>query len=292
MSKERRSQKTGAIFTTNAGALDFVGEYGHIIVDECHHLSAFSFETVLRRAKARFVLGLTATPVRKDGHHPIIFMQCGPVRFRVDARKQAAARPFEHIVVPCPTCFRTAPGVEPNIQQLYADLATNERRNAQIVRDVLAAVAAGRSPLVLTERKVHADALAAALREKGARVIILTGGQSTTVRADIARELATIAPDAPRVLVATGRYIGEGFDDARLDTLFLAQPISWRGTLAQYAGRLHRLDAAKREVRVHDYIDDAVPVLSRMWDKRRRGYEAIGYTVGEADAPGLGLGQT
>lgn len=264
---------------------DFVGDYGHVIVDECHHLSAFSFETVLRRVKARFVLGLTATPIRKDGHHPIIFMQCGPIRFRVDARKHAATRPFDHVVIPCPTCFQTPPGAEFPIQQLYAELTTNERRNAQIIRDVLAVVAEGRSPLVLTERKSHADTLADALRGKVAHVVVLKGGQDAKVRAAAASELAAIPPDAPRVIIATGRYIGEGFDDSRLDTLFLALPISWRGTLQQYVGRLHRLHTGKTEVRVHDYIDGAVPMLSRMFEKRRRGYEAVGYTILDANAP-------
>ncbi len=264
---------------------DFVGDYGHVIVDECHHLSAFSFETVLRRVKARFVLGLTATPIRKDGHHPIIFMQCGPIRFRVDARKHAATRPFDHVVIPCPTCFRTQPGAELPIQQLYAELTSNERRNAQIVRDVLAAVAEGRSPLVLTERKSHADAIADALRGKVTHVVVLKGGQDTKARAAAARELAAIPQNAPRVIIATGRYLGEGFDDSRLDTLFLALPISWRGTLQQYVGRLHRLHTGKTEVRVHDYIDGAVPMLSRMFDKRRRGYEAVGYSIRDDSAP-------
>jgi superfamily II DNA or RNA helicase len=264
---------------------DFVGDYGHVVVDECHHLSAFSFETVLRRVKARFVLGLTATPIRKDGHHPIIFMQCGPVRFRVDARKHAATRPFDHVVIPCPTCFQTPPGTEPPIQQLYAELVSNERRNAQIIRDVLAAVAEGRSPLVLTERKSHADALACALRGKVAHVVVLQGGQDAKARATVANTLATIPQEAPRVIIATGRYIGEGFDDSRLDTLFLALPISWRGTLQQYVGRLNRLHVGKTEVRVHDYIDGAVPMLSRMFDKRRRGYEAVGYTIRDDSAP-------
>ena len=264
---------------------DFVGDYGHVVVDECHHLPAFSFETVLRRVKARFILGLTATPIRKDGHHPIIFMQCGPIRYCTDARKHAATRPFGHVVVPCPTCFQTASIAGVPIQQLYAELISNERRNAQIVRDVLAAIAEGRSPLVLTERKSHADALADALRGKVANVLVLKGGQNAKARAASAGALATIPQNAQRVIIATGRYIGEGFDDSRLDTLFLALPISWRGTLQQYVGRLHRLHAGKTEVRVHDYIDGAVPMLSRMFDKRRRGYEAIGYTILDANAP-------
>lgn len=191
-------------------------------------------------------------------------MQCGSIRFRVDARKHAATRLFDHVVIPCPTCFQIPPGAELPIQQLYVELTNNERRNAQIVRDVLAAVAEGRSPLVLTERKSHADTLADALRGKVAHVIVLKGGQDAKVRTAAASELAATSPDAPRVIIATGRYIGEGFDDSRLDTLFLALPISWSGTLQQYVGRLHRLHTGKTEVRVHDYSDGAVPMLSRM----------------------------
>jgi superfamily II DNA or RNA helicase len=206
----------------------------------------------------------------------------------VDARKHAATRPFDHVVIPCPTCFQTPPGTEPPIQQLYAELISNERRNAQIIRDVLAAVAEGRSPLVLTERKSHAESIASGLRGKVANVVVLQGGQDAKARAAVANELAAIPQDTLRVIIATGRYIGEGFDDSRLDTLFLALPISWRGTLQQYVGRLHRLHAGKTEVRVHDYIDGAVPMLSRMFDKRRRGYEAVGYTIRDDRVPTLG----
>lgn len=260
---------------------DWVADYGQVIVDECHHLSAFSFETVLRRVKAKHILGLTATPLRKDGHHPIIFMQCGPIRFRVDAKKHAAARPFDHLVIPRPTTFQIPPGSDFPIQQLYAELAAN----AQIVQDVLVSLDQGRSPLILTERKSHADILSEALRGKAAHLVVLKGGQDAKTRAAASDELASIPPSASRVIVATGRYIGEGFDDSRLDTLFLALPISWSGTLQQYVGRLHRLHAEKTEVRVYDYVDGAVPMLSRMFYKRRRNYEAVGYRICDQDLP-------
>lgn len=259
---------------------DVVADYGHVVVDECHHLSAFSFERVMRAAKARHILGLTATPVRKDGHHPIIFMQCGPVRFVVNAREQAAARPFHHIVIPRPTTFQAAPGHERGeIQALYAALSADTRRNDLIASDVLAAVRSGRSPLVLTERTAHLDELAARIHAGMKHLVILRGGMAAKQRHELADALAAIPESEPRVLLATGRYIGEGFDDARLDTLFLTMPISWRGTLQQYAGRLHRLHASKREVRIYDYVDGAVPLFNAMFDKRRKGYAAIGYEV-------------
>jgi superfamily II DNA or RNA helicase len=262
---------------------DRVAHYGHLIVDECHHLSAHSFEQVARQAKARFVLGLSATVARKDGHHPIIFMQCGPIRHRVNARVQAAARPFEHYALVRPTSFR--PGREPEpdrrleFQSLYRELVENASRNQQICDDVIEAVHAGRSPLVLTERNEHLDGLERRLSGQVEHVVTLRAGLGKKQRRAVADRLATIPPDTPRVILATGKYVGEGFDDPRLDTLFLTLPVSWRGTIAQYAGRLHRLYDGKREVRIYDYADLDVPMLARMFDRRCRGYEAVGYTV-------------
>ena len=261
---------------------DIVGDYGHLVIDECHHLSAVSFEAVARRCKAKYVLGLSATVARKDGHHPIIFMQCGPVRFRVDAKRQAAQRPFGHRVVLRHTSFALPPGMDadrPAIQELYNALARDDARNAMIFDDVLKSLEAGRSPVILTERKEHALLLAEQLSRFARNVVVLHGGLGIKARRAVTERLEAITDTEERVLIATGRYIGEGFDDARLDTLFLTMPIAWRGTLAQYAGRLHRLHPAKREVIVYDYVDDCVPVLARMGGKRIRGYESLGYSV-------------
>ncbi len=258
---------------------DRVGDYGHLIVDECHHLSAHSFERVARRAKAQFFTGLSATVARKDGHHPIIFMQCGPVRHRIDARKQTVARPFYHKVIVRPTGFRatteSAPDPRSEYQDLVENLAANEARNQLICSDVIAAFHEGRSPLVLTERTTHLKSLAERLALQIPNIVILQGGMGRkALRAALAR-----LGEGPRVVLATGRFVGEGFDDSRLDTLFLALPISWRGTISQYAGRLHRLHEGKGEVRIYDYADLDVPMLSRMFDKRCCGYEAIGYEI-------------
>jgi superfamily II DNA or RNA helicase len=263
---------------------DLVAGYGQLIVDECHHLSAVSFEAVARRAKARFVLGLSATITRKDGHHPIIFMQCGPVRFRVDAKSQAARRPFCHRVVQRRSSFVLPPELQhdrPPIHQIYAALAADEARNAMIFDDVLQALEHKRSPVILTERKDHALCLAERLSRFARNVIVLTGWVGVKQRRDVMQRLSDVPASDERVLIATGRYIGEGFDDARLDTLFLAMPISWKGTLAQYVGRLHRSYDAKREVIVYDYVDEAVPVLKRMSEKRGRGYKNLGYVICE-----------
>ena len=266
---------------------DLVGGYGHLVVDECHHLSAVSFEAVARRCKAKYILGLSATVARKDGHHPIIFMQCGPVRFQVDAKRQAALRPFGQRVVLRHTSFALPPGMDgdrPPIQEIYNALARDEARNAMIFDDVLKALEAGRSPVVLTERKDHAMLLAERLSRFARNVVVLHGGLGIKARRAVTERLGAIADTEERVLIATGRYIGEGFDDARLDTLFLTMPISWRGTLAQYAGRLHRLHPDKREVIVYDYVDDLVPALARMSGKRIRGYDSLGYSVGNSAA--------
>ena len=262
---------------------DFVGNYGHLIVDECHHLPAHSFEQVVRRTKAKFVTGLSATVTRKDGHHPIVFMMCGPVRHQVDAKAQAAARPFTHAVYVRPTGFRPsgalAEDVRVQFHDLYSELIADEARNQLICDDVFEAVHEGRSPLVLTERNEHLDLLAGRLSTRIQHFVVLRGGMGRNEAAAIAARLAAIPENEPRALLATGRLIGEGFDDARLDTLFLTLPVSWHGTIAQYAGRLHRLHDRKREVRVMDYADLNVPMLARMFDRRCRGYEAVGYTI-------------
>ena len=262
---------------------DCVAEYGQVIVDECHHLSAHSFEQVVRRAKARFVLGLSATVTRKDGHHPIIFMQCGSVRHRVDAKAQAAARPFEHTVIVRPTAFQTGSttGTDKRIefQSLYQLLVDDETRNRAICEEVVQAVRDGRSPLILTERNEHLDRFESVLSASVPHVVVLRGGMGKKQRRAEAERLAAIPREEGRVILATGKYIGEGFDDPRLDTLFLTLPVSWRGTIAQYVGRLHRLYDGKREVRVYDYADLNVPMLARMFDRRCRGYEAVGYTI-------------
>ena len=262
---------------------DCVGDYGHVIFDECHHVSAHSFEQVLRRVKARYVLGLSATVTRKDGHHPIVFMQCGPIRHHVDAARQAATRGFDHAVLVRSTGFRTAreASADARVQfhQLYSELIADEDRNRLICSDVIQATRDGRSPLVLTERNEHLDHLAAAISPAVRSAIVLRGGMNKNAIEAIRARLAAIPDDEERVLLATGRYIGEGFDDARLDSLFLALPVSWRGTIAQYVGRLHRRHDRKREVRVYDYADLDVPILARMFDRRCRGYEAVGYTL-------------
>jgi superfamily II DNA or RNA helicase len=261
---------------------DLISGYGQLIVDECHHLSARSFELVTQRSKARYVLGLSATVTRKDGHHPIIFMQCGPVRYRVDLKAQAARRSFEHIVRLHETSFILSPFIDDtkrsSMASIYAELARDEQRNALIHKEVADALENGRSPLVLTQRREHIEALQARFEQLTPNVIVLHGGMGARERRRVEEHMRA-SQDEKRILLATGRYLGEGFDDPRLDTLFLTAPISWKGTLAQYVGRLHREHDGKSEVVVHDYVDVAVPFLARMANKRQAGYRALGYAL-------------
>ena len=261
---------------------DVVANYGQVIVDECHHLPAVSFERVLAEAKARYVVGLTATPQRRDGHHPITGMQLGPVRFAIDPKSQAAQRPFAHKLLVRETGFNASSEGTPGIQELYAALAADEKRNRLILDDVIQALEQGASPILLTERKDHLEYFADQLIKFTRHLVVLQGGMSAKERRGARERLAAIPNREERLVLATGRCIGEGFDDARLDTLFLALPVSWKGTLIQYTGRLHRLHPGKAEVRIFDYVDRGVPILLRMFEKRLRGYRAIGYARGEA----------
>ena len=267
---------------------ELVKDYGMMIVDECHHVSAVSFEQVLKEVNAKYVYGLTATPARQDGHQPIIHMQCGPIRYQVDAKAQAEKRPFDHAVIPKFTSFAqpVTDEVPWKITDAYAAMQVDEDRNNKIVEDVLAAVADERTPIVLTERYDHAKLLAELLREKSKNVVLLSGKGTAKEKREILQGLSQIPADEPLILVATGRYVGEGFDLPRLDTLFLAMPVSWKGTLAQYAGRLHRNYEGKQEVLIYDYVDIRVPMLERMYHKRLTGYAAIGYMIrGDRSVP-------
>ena len=259
---------------------EIVGTYGQVIVDECHHIPAVSFERVLSGIRAKFVVGLTATAKRRDGHQPILYMQIGPVRFDLGRRPGELAETLAKRLVVRDTSFALpGPDPAPSIQGLYAALGRDEARNDAIVQDVTTALAEGRSPIVLTERRDHLDLLAVRLASVCKHVEVLRGGTGVKERRKTLERLRSVPPEEPRLILATGRYVGEGFDDARLDTLFLAMPISWRGTLVQYAGRLHRPLPGKSEARIVDYVDRQVPALARMFERRMRGYREIGYRI-------------
>ncbi len=255
---------------------ELVENYGHVIVDECHHLSAVSFEAILKRTRAKYVLGLTATPIRRNGRQPIVFMQCGPTR-HVAARPIGAPHTLE--VLPRYLPARAALSADAEIHEVFRSLAGDLGRTAAIADEIACAYAQGHKVLVLTERTEHLAAIGAALNSRVPKLFTLHGRMSKKQRAALVDELEALASDAPRVLLSTGKLVGEGFDHPPLDTLVLAMPISWKGTLQQYAGRLHREHADKTRVRIVDFVDATHPALLRMWSKRQRGYQAMGYRV-------------
>lgn len=253
-----------------------VEHYGQIIVDECHHVGAASFDAILKRTKAKFVLGLTATPIRRDGQQPIIFMQCGPIRYTA-ARPDCA--PSDLAVVPRFRESRIDLPPTSGIQEVFRHLVHDSDRTQAIADEVAAAYALGRKVLVLTERTEHLDAILAALAGQAMAPFVLHGRMSSKQRSSLVAQLDALPPDAPRILLATGKLVGEGFDHPALDTLVLAMPVSWKGTLQQYAGRLHREHASKSDVRIIDFVDTGHPALSRMWQKRQSGYRVMGYRM-------------
>lgn len=257
----------------------FVRDYGMVIVDECHHVSSVSFEQVLKQVNARYVYGLTATPIRKDGHQPIIFMQCGKIRYTADAKSQMDRQSFVRTLIPRFTSFRNVSPDTKTYTQTIEALSTDKVRNNLIIEDVKTVIAEGRTPIILTNLTSHVRILTELLQPHAKHVISLVGADSAKEKRMSMEKLEYIPTSDSLVIVATGKYIGEGFDYPRLDTLFLVLPISWKGNIAQYAGRLHRDYDGKNEVRIYDYVDIRVPLCDSMYRKRLRGYASVGYGI-------------
>lgn len=261
----------------------FVRDYGMVIVDECHHAPAVNFERVLREVNARYVYGLTATPIRKDGHQPIIFMQCGEIRYTADTKSQQSKQSFQRLLIPRFTSYRNLKADGGNYAQVIDELIENESRNKLILDDVASNLSEGRTPIILTARTAHVDLRAEQCRKICPNVIRLVGNDSAKAKREIMEQLNSVPDDEPLVVVATGKYVGEGFDLPRLDTLMLALPVSWKGLIAQYTGRLHRNHPGKTETRIYDYIDLRVPICDSMYRKRLHGYKAVGYSIAIAN---------
>jgi superfamily II DNA or RNA helicase len=258
--------------------------YGLIVVDECHHLPAVSFEACLRRAPVRYVLGLTATPYRRDGLEEIITMQCGPVRHRISARQAALESALTLELKVRKTAFTAGGGEDVSIQEIFRALVHDEARAALVCGDVLDALAERRRCLVLSHWKEHCRLLAERLRAHGKAPLVLEGGLPKQAREALLERIRTARREDDLVVIATGQYLGEGFDCPELDTLFLAFPISFKGSLIQYTGRLLRAHEGKHSVRVYDYADLQVPVLSRMHARRLKNYKS---EFGAAPTAGL-----
>ena len=254
----------------NEDSLKNLPDYGHVIVDECQHIPAFTLERVIRSIPAQYVTGLTASPKRRDGHDPIMFMQCGPIRYRITRKGNFF---FERTYVPRQTGLETQPDSKP--KEIYKAIETDRDRNVLICNDIRKAIEAGRYCLVFSERVLHIETLYEMLGGLENRIFLLHGKQSKKIQSENLNSFRNA--DNGLALLSTGRYLGEGFDDPRLDTLFLTFPISWKGVLQQYAGRLHRENFGKHEVRIYDYVDENVPMLKKMFENRKKGYKALGY---------------
>ncbi len=260
-------------------------KYGMLIVDECHHVSAFSTENLVASFKAKYVYGLTATPIRRDGHQKIIFYQCGSVLYSTTTKQMNEAQDFAHYFIPRFSSFHYVPELtdsdskNPSINQYYEKLISNSVRNELIIEDVKNAVKTGRTPLILSERIEHLYLLYEQLADSAQNVILITGRGTQKQKNEILEKLRAVPSDESLIILATGKYAGEGFDYPRIDTLMLAMPFSWKGTLAQYCGRLHRNFAGKNEVQIFDYVDYRIPVFDRMYQNRLKGYNHLGYSI-------------
>lgn len=258
-------------------------KYGMLIVDECHHVSAFSTENLVASFKAKYVYGLTATPIRRDGHQKIIFYQCGSVLYSTTIKQMNAAQDFAHYFIPRFSSFHYVPELteskNPSINQYYEKLISNSTRNELIIADVKNAVKDGHTPLILSERIEHLNILYEKLSDSAQNVIFITGRGTQKQKNETLEKLKAVPADESLIILATGKYAGEGFDYPRIDTLMLAMPFSWKGTLAQYCGRLHRNFAGKNEVQIYDYVDYRISVFDRMYQNRLKGYKHLGYSI-------------
>ncbi|WP_350453606.1 TOTE conflict system archaeo-eukaryotic primase domain-containing protein [Slackia heliotrinireducens] len=263
-------------------AKPIVEDYGLVICDECHYGAAPNLELVMKNVTAKYVYGLSATPKRADGLERIIYMHCGPIRHKVDPKEQAAEQGFVRTLQPRFTRVRLA-SLEPgfSFNQVVDALCEHAARNDLIAEDAAGAVRAGRTPLVITKRKEHASELAKRLEEAGVTTYVLTGEGTAREKRDRIERVRN-ATGSDYAIVATGSYIGEGFDLPQLDTLMLASPYSHEGVITQYSGRLHRESEGKTDVIVYDYVDTSVPMLERMYKRRLKTYAKLGYTIKDA----------
>ena len=252
----------------------FFSNYGLIIVDECHHLPAYTFEACIKKSPVRYILGLTATPYRRDGLQEIITLQCGSIRYTMAPVEDG----FSRTLVVRETPFTYSEDGNPSIQEIFRSLVRDDARNELIRTDVCQALIQGRRCLILSHWKEHCELLAAGLRERGKTPLVLSGTLGKKTRSAMLESLQDAPADKELLIIATGQYLGEGFDCPQVDTLFLAFPLSFRGKLIQYVGRALRTHEAKNSVRVYDYADTRVPILRKMYAKREKTYRSLRFT--------------
>ncbi len=257
----------------------FFDAYGLIVVDECHHLPAVSFTTCMRSARSRRWLGLTATPYRRDKLEALIAFQCGPTRHEITPAAVEGAELLRRELIVHHTDTDVTDDEGAHIQDVFRVISADDSRTAQICRDVHEACSSGRTCLVLTQRTDHIDAIVNGLACHGDDALVLRGGLGKRARQAVSDAIAARGPDDGIILVATGSYLGEGFDWPELDTLFLAFPLAFKGRVVQYVGRLLRTHEGKHHVELHDYVDSRIRVLDRMHTKRLPAYATLGFDV-------------
>lgn len=280
---------TGIIDIAMAGSLCKKGEfhyllnqYGMVLVDECHHAASDTIANVLREVKAKYVYGVTATPKRGDGLEKINYMLLGPIRYSYTAKEKAIAQGIDHFVYPHFTPIVAPRGVitkkmHPN--EAYDIIRDNEVRDDLIISDIKECISVGRTPVVLSRYKEHSQKLYERLKDYADHVFLMTGNNSKKEHKKILDRLHQVDIKETVILIATGSLIGEGFDFPRLDTLFMAMPVSFRSVVEQYAGRLNRDYEGKENVIVYDYVDSHIPMFDTMYAKRLKAYKQIGYEV-------------
>lgn len=254
--------------------MERIDQYGQIIVDECHHIAAYTFEKILKKSRAKFILGMTATPIRKDRHHPIVFMQCGEIKYSSNLKLE-----FDFMQVFKRELQTNFSEEDITLAGLMSNLAQDIERNSIICHDISDAFKRGRKILVLTERIAHLKLLYEELKPTCANIVVLKGNMKKTEKEAVKRDLKELNNTDSFIIIATGKYIGEGFDFPLLDTLFLTLPISWKGTLQQYVGRIVRSHESKNSIEVYDYVDIKQERFNKMYDKRRKAYGNLGFDI-------------
>lgn len=257
---------------------DTTAGYGLVIVDECHHVPAVTFERFVRQIPVRNWLGLTATPYRRDHLESLISMYCGPERHRMTTDEVEDAR-VQRVLTAHSTAHEHVGSEDAGIQEVFRAIVEDDERSRHICGDIVTAAAAGRNSLVLTQWTEHVEKLSSELEGLGIGTVVMRGGMGKKARASATAEMKARASEGGLVLVATGSFLGEGFDFPELDTLFLAFPLAFKGRIVQYVGRVLRPTASKLRVDVHDYVDVNVPVLARMHSKRLAAYSSLGFPV-------------
>lgn len=255
-------------------SMERIDQYGQIIIDECHHIAAYTFENILKKSRAKFILGMTATPIRKDGHHPIVFMQCGEIKYRTNAK----------LIFDSMQVFKRELNTNLNeenvsLASVISTLSQDQQRNSIICKNISEVFRRGRKILVLTERVSHLKLLQEELSANCHDIVVLKGNMKKMEKEVVKRELKELNQSDSFIIIATGRYVGEGFDFPLLDTLFLTLPISWKGTLQQYVGRIVRSHESKTSLEVYDFVDIKQERLTKMYDKRRRAYKSLGFEI-------------